>query len=131
MNELLNSSGEIRGRLVKDYVIGLQTICAVKSNKLKLMEVVRNCGSSAGPYELNVTPRVGCCMRAVLQLELSRSGLCVYTKSQVHVSMCCTCGNGSGRDDDYVVVVVCYCCCCCCFLLFVVGAAAAAVVMVM
>ena len=64
-----------------DSVVGLQTICAIKSKKLELMEVVRNCGTSDGPYTHNTVVSVGCCCPAVLQLLLI-----FEVTSQVHVS---------------------------------------------
>jgi hypothetical protein len=37
-------------KLAKDYGIGLQTICNIKNNKVKLMEFVSDCGSGAGSF---------------------------------------------------------------------------------
>jgi hypothetical protein len=54
------------GGLAKDYVVVSKTICAVKNNKSNLMEFIRNCGSSVGPYKHNTLPGVGCCTPAVI-----------------------------------------------------------------
>jgi hypothetical protein len=36
-------------KLAEYYGIGIQTICEIKNNKMKLMEFVRDCDSGAGP----------------------------------------------------------------------------------
>jgi hypothetical protein len=42
-------NGESGTKLAKDYGIGIQTIHGIKNNKMKLIEFVRDCDSSAGP----------------------------------------------------------------------------------
>jgi hypothetical protein len=42
-------NGESVIQLAKDYGIGLQAVHDIKNNKMKLMEIVRDCNSGAGP----------------------------------------------------------------------------------
>jgi Mor family transcriptional regulator len=42
-------NGESVTKLTKDYGLGIQTVCDVKNNSMKLMEFVRDCDGRAGP----------------------------------------------------------------------------------
>jgi hypothetical protein len=41
---------ELVTKLARDYRIGIQIICDIKNNKMKLMEFVRDCDSGAGRF---------------------------------------------------------------------------------